>query len=358
VTTLAVTGWKDLLAAGVAIALVGGLLIGRSRGRGALWAAVLIAVLAIGTLYVQYLAVGELYPGTDSNELIEGGQLWRHEATLRGDLGDPWIYRLGAEWLAAAALWLSRTLDTWRPELVAFLGLRLVQNLAIFALAWMLLRRLGARREHAALGLCLVAFAMTNAHYRSALSYDTYQELVFFLAAAFLARAGRFGWLVPLTAAAAATRETGALIGLIPLALAWTGAIADPARSRAAVRAGAASLLVGAVVIAAIRLAVGPADLVHPEGEEPGAGLLWINLSDGRLWANVFATVTLVPFLAVAAYRRWPAHLRAIALAIVPIWIAVHFVAAAPAETRLLLVPYVLVAVPGALAWLRPRPDG
>jgi hypothetical protein len=358
VTTLAVTGWKDLLAAGLAMAVAAGLLIGRSRGRGAAWAAALIAALAIGTLYVQYLAVGELYPGTGSDELIEAGQLWRHEATLRGELGDPWIYRLGAEWLAAAALWLSRTLDAWRPELIGFLGLRLAQNLAIFALTWMLLRRLGARREHAALGLCLVAFAMTNVHYRSALSYDTYQELVFFLAAALLARAGRFGWLVPLTAAAAATREMAALIGLIPLALAWTGTIPDPARSRDAVRAGVASLLAGAIVIVAIRLAVGPADLVHPEGEEPGPGLLWINLSDGRLWANVFATVALVPVLAAAAYRRWPAHLRAIALAVVPVWLVVHFVAAAPAETRLLLVPYVLVAVPGALAWLRPRPEG
>ena len=37
------------------------------------------------------------------------------------------------------------------------------------------------------------------------------------------------------------------------------------------------------------------------------------------------------------------------ALAVVPVWFAVHLFAAVIAETRLLLVPYVVVFVPGAL---------
>ena len=61
----------------------------------------------------------------------------------------------------------------------------------------------------------------------------------------------------------------------------------------------------------------------------------------------------MLPLLAAVAYPRWPRELRALALAIVPVWVGVHFVTALPAETRLMLVPYVLVVVPGALAALR-----
>jgi hypothetical protein len=38
------------------------------------------------------------------------------------------------------------------------------------------------------------------------------------------------------------------------------------------------------------------------------------------------------------------------AIAVVPLWIALHFFLAVVAETRLMLVPHVLVFVPGALA--------
>lgn len=336
-------GWKEIVVLLAGAVLLAAAAVVRSHGTSALWPAGIVLLLAAGTLYVQYLEVGTLYEGIDSNRLIEREQLGRHEATLDSEVGDPWRFRLLGEWLAAGALWLARTADAWRPELVGFLGLRLVENVAILGLAYVLLRRLGAVREHSLLGLALVGWGMTNANYHSALSYDTYLEVVVFVAAALLALAGRHAWLVPLTAVAVLNRESSLLIAVLPLALA----------GRAQLRTSAAALTAGVVAIVAVRLAVGPGELVHPDGEEPGLGLLWHNLSDGRTWANLFATLTVLPLLAAVAYPRWPRELRALALAIVPVWVGVHFVTALPAETRLMLVPYVLVVVPGALAALR-----
>ena len=60
-----------------------------------------------------------------------------------------------------------------------------------------------------------------------------------------------------------------------------------------------------------------------------------------------------MPFIALWRLRHWPAPLKTFGLAVVPVWLAVHLFAAVIAETRLLLVPYALVAIPGALAGLR-----
>jgi hypothetical protein len=76
-------------------------------------------------------------------------------------------------------------------------------------------------------------------------------------------------------------------------------------------------------------------------------------------WDFVFRTVTVVPLVALWHYRRWPPPLRTFALTVVPAWVAVHLFAAVLAETRLLLVPYALVFVPGALMGVRaPREAG
>jgi hypothetical protein len=47
--------------------------------------------------------------------------------------------------------------------------------------------------------------------------------------------------------------------------------------------------------------------------------------------------------------------LKAFGIAVVPAWIVIHLFTAVLSETRLLLVPFALVLVPGALLALRDR---
>jgi hypothetical protein len=164
---------------------------------------------------------------------------------------------------------------------------------------------------------------------------------------------GRYGWIVPLRIVAALNRETSGLIPVMLLAI----AVARGTRSdagRRALRCGLAALAAYAITFVSVRLIVGSAPLFRPFGLDPGTAYLSYNLRSGTTWDYLFRTFNVVPFLALAGLSRWPRELKAFALAIVPVWLVVHLVAAILAETRLLLVPYAVVVIPGALFALRP----
>ena len=116
---------------------------------------------------------------------------------------------------------------------------------------------------------------------------------------------------------------------------------------------GLTSLVAFGITVAAVRLIVGPGHLILPFGHHYGWDLFRYNVTRAVTWDNVFRTLTVVPFIALWQLRRWPVALQTFALAVVPVWFAVHLFAAVIAETRLLLVPYVLVFVPGALMGFR-----
>ena len=64
---------------------------------------------------------------------------------------------------------------------------------------------------------------------------------------------------------------------------------------------------------------------------------------------ELFGTLGIIPLLDILSVRLWPVGLRAFFWAIVPVWLVVHSFVGVLAETRLLLVPFVLVLLPGAL---------
>jgi hypothetical protein len=126
---------------------------------------------------------------------------------------------------------------------------------------------------------------------------------------------------------------------------------------RRALRYGVVALAGYAVTIAAVRLIVGSAPLFKPFNLSPGVDYLSYNLRSGLTWEYLFRTVNIVPIIALAGLGRWPRELKAFALAIVPVWLVAHLLASILAETRLLLVPYAVVFIPGALFALRGSAD-
>ena len=314
----------------------------------------LVVGLSLLTVWSQFHDLAGISPDRDPHTLVNVLQVNRNHATLLGLNGDPWQYRVGSEAFAWLGLKGATAVGFSEPGLVGFLSFRVLENIAIFGLAWLLYRRLGAGPHVAALGLGLVAVAMTQAHYHSALAFDTYAEVAVYLAAALLILQGRHGWIVPLTVVGTINRETA---GLVPLMLA-SAAIPLGPRTRAGRRvlllAGLA-LVAYAVTFWTVRGIVGPGGLILPSGKHPGTELLEYNVTRGVTWENLLRTWTVVPLVALASWRAWPQQLRLFALAVVPIWIGVHLLLAVVAETRLMLVPYVLVFVPGALSGLAAR---
>jgi hypothetical protein len=202
------------------------------------------------------------------------------------------------------------------------------------------------------LGLGLLAWSMSESLLHVQMSFNTYTDIALYLAAALLILDRRYAWIVPLSIAAALNRETG---GLIPVMLIAVG-IAYGLRTedgRRAVRIGAIALAAFAVTYGAIRLAVGPSYYILGNGHHPGFDMLKYNLGRGITYDFVFQTVNIVPLLAALSWRRWPVELKAFAIAVVPAWLAIHLFTAVLAETRLLLVPYALALLPGALLALR-----
>jgi hypothetical protein len=213
-----------------------------------------------------------------------------------------------------------------------------------------MLRRLGFDRYLSAFGLGLIAWAMTQSLFNAALSFNTYGDLVFYLAAAVLILQRRYAWILPLTVLAAVNRETSGLIPVMLIAVAYVRGL-DTDEGRRAVRIGLASLIAFAATYGIVRLAVGPAFFIDVHGKSPGIELLEYN-AKGATLDLLFQTLNILPLLALISLRRWPAELKAFGLAIVPVWLVAHTFAAVLAESRLMLVPFAVVFVPGALAGL------
>lgn len=311
----------------------------------------LVVLLACATVFVQYRGLLVDAAGGDPRQFIEVDLRDRHDAVLDHTVGDPWRYRLLSEWGAEGTLQVAKAVGFSQPAVVGFLGFRLLQNLAIFGLMWMFLRRLGIGWYESLLGLGLLGWGFTQALYHQAMSFNTYGDLAFYLAATLLILNRRWWWIVPLTVAAAVNRETSGLIPVMAMAMAlplgWRSE-----EGRRALRIGAVALVAFGATYGIVRAAVGSSYFIDADGQSPGPELLDYNVTRGMTWDFVFQTLNILPLLALLSLRRWPRELRAIGLAIVPAWIVIHLFTSVLAESRLLLVPLALVFIPGALAGL------
>lgn len=308
----------------------------------------LVLGLTAATVFVQYRGLAHVLRGVNSVAYIQVFELGAHEDALHGTGVNPGEYRVLSELAAEVPVRAARALGFHHPQVVGFEAFRVLQNVLIFAALWILLRRFGFDRRASALGLALLAWAMTQALHNSGLAFNTYTDVALYLFAAVLLLDGRYAWIVPLTLVGALNRETSGLIPVMLIAVAVTLGLRTDS-GRRALRWGIVALVVYAAATVALREIVGPAPLFKPFGLSPGGAYLEFNLRSGLTWENLFRTVNIVPILALAGVRRWPRELKAFAVAIVPAWVVIHLLASILAETRLLLVPYAVVLIPGVL---------
>jgi hypothetical protein len=309
----------------------------------------LIVSLSAGTAFVEYRHLAQLEsPRVSSVVYLQVFERARHDDTLNGKGMSPGVYRILPEWGAEASVVAAKAAGLHHPYAVGFEAFRVLQNLVIFTMLWVLLRRFRFGRLTAAFGLALFAGAMAVALHNSGLAFNACGDVAFYLIAAVLILDGRYAWIVPLSVVGALNRETSGLIPVMLVAIAVMRGIRTD-EGRRALRFGLAALAAYAITYASVRLVVGSAPLFKPFGVGPGWGYVKFNLRNGFTWEYLFRTFNVIPFVALAGLSRWPRQLKAFALAIVPVWLVVHLVAAALAETRLLLVPYAVVVIPGAL---------
>lgn len=296
----------------------------------------------VNTLGIQYIE--------------EGYQYQRHVWVLEGTSTDPWQYRVLSEYLAEGVLSVTAKLGVPHPIAVAFIGFRLVQTILVYWLAALFYRKLGLNTAGAIVGQAVLTWAIINSFYNADLSLNTYTDVLLYLLAGLVILNKRYGWIIPITIAAALNRETS---GFIPfMVLADVSLRSKDDASKKMILVSAISFLAYAVIFFGLRAIIGPRKLFIPYGNHPGLELFRYNVGREITWDLLFATLSIIPIVAMASIRSWPRTLRMFFWIIVPLWFSIHLFVSVMAETRLFLVPHALIFIPGALlgvqSWRRP----
>jgi len=303
-----------------------------------------IVLLSLMTVYFQEILLGIEY-------IEQGPQMQRHVSVLRGTAPNPWQYRILAEYLAEFSIRLCAYLRLPHPALLGFLGMRIAQNIGIFGLAYVYYRKLGCSRLHAFIGINILAWGMNHAYHDSDLQFNTYFDLLFYLAAGVLICSQRLAGIIPLTFLAALNRETSGLIPLLPLALLFPQTQARKLSNQTILTTTISSGAIYAMVFLGLRAYFGARPLFIAHDAPPGAQLLLYNLSNPHTWPYLLATLGFIPILSLRSFQRWPGIVKGFFWLIAPCWFLIHAISSVMAETRLFLVPQALLFIPGVLYW-------
>lgn len=310
---------------------------------GGTWAlALTVVLLALWTVYLQEQELGLAFLRT--HEVAD------HRAVLENTAPNPWQYRVGSIWLLEALFSAAARAGVPDHAVVVMLGVRLAQNAAIFLLAAAYYTRLGLDRRAVVLGLGVLAWSMSFMLCNSGLSFNTYFDAIFYLAGALAITRANYTALVALMPFAALNRETSALL---PVMLLCHTALA--ARSwRAALqgvvfRTAALMTAIWLVAFVGTRVYFGLRPWANWGLPAAGVPMLLSNLRDPITWRFVAGTFGVLPIVALLGARHVQLPVRAFALALVPVWLLLHFVTVPANETRIFLVPVAVVLVPAAL---------
>jgi hypothetical protein len=214
----------------------------------------------------------------------------------------------------------------------------------LFLLIYAYWRRLGLSPYLVIFGMMLFVWSIAFSNYGSDLSYNTYFDLIFYVLTVLLMLHGRYIWVMSVVVIAALNRETSVFLPAVVLA----GALLTPdsRERRSRIVMAVVSLLIFAALTVIIRIIVGPTH--YSPGNTP-LQLLISNLTGDRGYFLLFMTFGVIPIFALWGWKNWPRPLQLLFWLVALPWVLAHFVLAAAVETRLFLVPHVLVLIPAFL---------
>lgn len=317
--------------------------------RGAVIAAVVGCALVLSFFTVLYQMQ---FMGLEWYETVQ----WeRTQKVIHGESGTPWQYRLFTEGIVYGLVHFFNALGIDRPVGAAFVLVRFLQNTVAFSLAVWFYRKLGLNLVQGLWGIALLAYGMCHGLYDGDLTFNTYTDISIFLAAGLLILYNKPLGLIPLMLIAPFNRETSGCIPFMLLFAYWPGTknLFSSSQNSSWRKILVISMICfgfWVMIVGGLRLVYGIRPYIVPTaGKSPIIPLLTFNLTWWRTWVFLFATLGLMPLLAIVSWRAWPIPLRRFFWAVVPVWFPIHFSLAHAPETRLFLVPQVLIFIPGAL---------
>lgn len=301
-----------------------------------------IAFFAFLTAYTVYAQ----FENPEIKGRLEELQVSRHAAVIAGTAPNPWQYRVFAEWLISGMVSLVSLFGLSDPYFGVFALVRILQNAAIFILAYLYFRKLGYSEQASLLGIVFTAGALLNSFHQSDLSFNTYFDVIFYLGASLLILNDSHIWLPALMVAASLNRETS---GLIPfLALSTLRGIRNWYSKFVFI---ILSLAVWGIVFVLLHIYRPENELFLPYGYYPGISLLGYNLTSFSL-GMLLRFISFTFFVGLFFYKQWSPILKGFFIALVPVWFLIHFFGSVISETRLFLVPQLLVFIPAFLIFV------
>jgi hypothetical protein len=279
---------------------------------------------------------------------VKNHQEREHNKLLEGHAGNPWQYRILADYMLEPLIHFFQGSGMERPKPRAFILFRFIQNIFIFIAASYYYKKLGLPILSSLLGVSILAWMMSQGVYDSDLTFNTYFDLLFYLIAVILLLTEKYLWLLPLMVLAAFNRETcGLMIILLPAYI-----IFYKPQQKKDPRVYIATLgmaILYTTIFFGLRSYFGEQEFLTAFGNFPGKRTLYFNVVNLFSWQRILITVGLIPFLAVFSYPKWIKPLKIFFWVIVPVWGTIHFLASVVAETRLFLVPLAVIFIPAIL---------
>jgi hypothetical protein len=247
--------------------------------------------------------------------------------------------------------------------MIVFVFFRFCLNLLVFVFAFCLWRFFIKNNWLVFFAMMFLSLAMGNAVIASDLTFNTYLDNVFYLlAACFIVYKINPVWFIPLIFFAAFNRETALLIpalyfvsqidfGEVNLRKISLKDLHFPAK-----KVWLLTILmyvIFAAIFISVRLHYG---YVTPQvwKAAPGVDMIKINLFStvaAKSYFELIGVFGVIPFIILYTFKRYPVLLRTWFIAIVPLWFAVHIYSVVIYQTRLFLVPEIIIFIPMML-WL------
>lgn len=314
-----------------------------------------LAAFLVLSVYIVY------QQATNANAVALDVHVERHNRMLEGnsEFFNPWQYRIFSTYVAEAFYQVLAVVRSSTTKIEAFLLLRVIQNLLIFLAAEWYFRRLGVVNPLLRLtGHLMIGFSMAHSIFQSDLSFNTYFDILFYLAAALVILYERTSLLLVIVPFAALNRETSALIPVMLLA-----SIRDlnQADWKKVLRTAVICGVLFVVVFVGVRYYYGYQKAVGIHGMDSFTDFLNFNLTFKRFYLELIGTLNFIPLIIVLFLARLPWLLRRWFWVIVPAWFGIHLAFSTAIETRLFLVPNILIFIPAFLLlveqWYTERPN-
>jgi hypothetical protein len=243
---------------------------------------------------------------------------------------------------------------------IVFLAFRFLQDVLILWLAFRYFSLFIRNKFLVLFALMIVPVLMGNAVMDSDLAFNSYMDVILYLSAGIVIIKGYNGWwIVLLTLIGAFNRETSLLIPVLYFTSKidwnqWKNPIKLVKNNSSVILHTSIASLSFIIIFIGIRAYYG----YEPQTEwrvPAGFQMLKLNLLSSvsiKTYNEMYGVFGFLPIWCLLIFKTMPKNLQLFFIVLIPIWFGVHLISVVAYQSRLFLVPTLLVLLPAVLDYI------